>query len=251
MSYIDGRGPAQEYPIWLEAEDNLDQICKKMEIESGNSEKQLAVLWTPNSRSSTDYRRTLLSASIVKAKVINLRKATLTVNDLSYTGSEFQKVFLVLGDGIDPFSESCLILLYNTISRSTRKVFIFCKESHHKQIKSLLTFSDTDIIFDKLRQGDNIGEKSLSQLFLDRKEKLEAMKRLLVSRNSAHSQKIDTEICSQLQTTNLTLGSFLQRRIKYKTNHSKSSRKTALQLITEILRKIGNSYSKLKILVYC
>ena len=39
MSYTDGRGPAHENPIWLEAEDNLDQICKKMAVESRKSEK--------------------------------------------------------------------------------------------------------------------------------------------------------------------------------------------------------------------
>ena len=164
----------------------------------------------------------------------------MTLNDLSYTGSEFQKVFLVLGDGIDPFSESCLILLYNTVSRATRKVFIFCKKSHHKQINSLLTLSDTDIIFDKLRQGDDIGEKSLSQLFLDPKEKLEALKRLIVSGNSAPSQKVDTEICSHLPTTNLTLGRFLQMRIKYKPKHSKSFRQTALQIGFEIYPELDS-----------
>ena len=92
-----------------------------MEAETCNSEKeQLAVLWTPSSKIIADFRRTLRSPSNVKARVVRLRKAILKVSDLSYTGSEFEKVFLVLGKNIDLDSESWLILLYNTIIRSNR-----------------------------------------------------------------------------------------------------------------------------------
>ena len=80
------------------------------------------------------------------ATFFDVRNPSLTVSDLHFTGSEYKKVVIVIGEKIETQSKSCLLLLYNSISRATEKVHIFCHEdSRLDAMKSMLTHPHDDV----------------------------------------------------------------------------------------------------------
>ena len=86
-----------------------------------------------------------LKANQNGAKLFDVRNPSLTVGDLRFTGSEYKKVVIMIGEKIDIESKSCLILLYNSISRATGKVRVFCHEDSLDAMNSLMTHSDEDV----------------------------------------------------------------------------------------------------------
>ena len=115
--------------------------------------------------------------------VYHLESETTALRKIPFTGSEFENVIILLGESVDPCSHSCLLFLHNAVSRATETVYIVCKDTALDAFKLLLSVSDeTDIIFEKLRPGVNLGSGVLDS-FQDSKNKLEVWKRILVCEN--------------------------------------------------------------------
>ena len=115
--------------------------------------------------------------------VEHLFHETQSVHDISFTGSEFATVFVLLGKEVDAKSESLLLLLHCAISRATENIYVICHIEISDEILSLLALSGrSDIIFEKLRSSANMGPGILEDLE-DPKDKLEILKRLLVTQN--------------------------------------------------------------------
>ena len=115
--------------------------------------------------------------------VYHLESETTVLRKIPFTGSEFENVIILLGDSVDPWSHSCLLFLHNAVSRATETVYILCKDTSLDKFKSLLSVSDeTDILFEKLRPGVNLGSRVLDSV-QDSKNKLEVLKRVLVCEN--------------------------------------------------------------------
>ena len=108
---------------------------------------------------------------------------TQSVHDISFTGSEFASVIVLLGDNVDVKSEFIPLLLYCAISRATENVYVICYHRMSDEIHSLLALSrSTDVIFEKVRSSTNMGSGIVGDL-KDPKDRLEFLKRILVTRN--------------------------------------------------------------------
>ena len=198
MSRFDRIGFTSESPIKIEKFD--DKITLNICKDKTKERETLIVCWKLNTKLQQQLKRQQADATFY-----SLKSCSITVHDLSFTGSEFQNVVLVLGERVNPNSKSGLILLYNTISRSTEKVYMFCHSNHFDQVKLLLELSDSDVIFDKLRTGDKLGKR----LFGDAKDKLlsatsdrvEAFKRACVMGKTAQSNAI-VDFKSELRDVN-------------------------------------------------
>ena len=108
------------------------------------------------------------------------KSPSLTVEDLDFTGSEYKTVMLVLGQNVDAKSKSCFTLMYNTLTRATERVYVFCHSAIFSEIDSMLSFSEKDVVFDKQRSGHNLGRHLFQEgergLLSEREDKLEAYK---------------------------------------------------------------------------
>ena len=122
----------------------------------------------------------------VKSEATILRK-------IPFTGSEFANVIIIFGKSVEPLAHSCLLFLHNAVSRATETVYILCKDTMLNTFKSLLSVSDeSDIVFEKLRTGDNLGSRVLDSVE-DHTDQLEVLKRILVRQNRDQYKALATE----------------------------------------------------------
>ena len=132
-----------------------------------------------------DVVATLIDQQSTECVIYHLTADLLTVDDLHFTGSEFRNVFVVLGENVEANSEYTTFLLYNSITRATECVHVLCCESILPELKSILSLStNSDFIFEKLCSSDNIGSALFSNI-TDQADKLEIMKRIIVTKNEA------------------------------------------------------------------
>ena len=124
-----------------------------------------------------------------------------SVHDLSFTGSEFASVIVLLGDNVDVKSEFILLLLYCAISRATENVYVICHHRMSDEIHSLLALSrSTDVIFEKVRSSTNMGSGIVEDL-KDPKDRLEFLKRILVTRNEHQFKAFRSEFSEDKMST--------------------------------------------------
>ena len=115
--------------------------------------------------------------------VHHLSSGTITIQNIPFTGAEFESVAIIFGESVDPWSYSTLLFLHTAVSRASEIVYILCKDTVLDAFKSLLSVSDeTDIVFEKLRSMHNLGPRVFDNVH-DSKNKLEVWKRILVSEN--------------------------------------------------------------------
>ena len=95
------------------------------------------------------------NSSQEKSKVIICHLEGYSLDDLVFTGSEFDNVVLVTGRNIDTNLQEFLSVLYKIISRARKTLKVFSHPSNLAEFKALLTLSDTDVYFDKQRCENN------------------------------------------------------------------------------------------------
>ena len=99
-----------------------------------------------------------------KSNVIICHLEGYSLDNLVFTGSEFDNVVLVAGRNIDTTSQEFLIVLYKIISRARKTLKVFSHPSNLAEFESLLTLSDTDVYFDKQRYDNNLSAITLSNI---------------------------------------------------------------------------------------
>ena len=120
---------------------------KNYNLELCKNEQNLVVYWNEKSFIENSTQE--------KSKVIICHLEGYSLDDLIFTGSEFDNVVLVAGRNIDTTSQEFLIVLYKIISRARKTLKVFSHPSNLAEFKSLLTLSDTDVYFDKQRCDNN------------------------------------------------------------------------------------------------
>ena len=107
------------------------------------------------------------------------------VEDIPFTGSEFDEVAIFLAENVECCSDLVLLLLHSAISRATSKVFIVCHETDKNLVTSMLSLEgNNDVIFERLRYSSNVYSGNLDEM-KDPKDRLELLKRLIVTRNES------------------------------------------------------------------
>ena len=120
-------------------------------------------------------------------------ETTMLLQKIPFTGSEFANVIIIFGNSVEPWAHSCLLFLHNAVSRATETVYVLCKDTVLNMFKSLLSVSDeSDIVFEKLRTGDNMGSRVLDS-FQAHTDKLEVFKRILVRQNRDQYKALATD----------------------------------------------------------
>ena len=141
MSNGDGIPYKSQNPIQI----HLDR--KNFDFKSSENEQNLVVYWNEE-----DF---IENSSQEKSKEIICHLEGYSLDDLVFTGSEFDNVVLVAGRNIDTTSREFLIVLYKIISRARKTLKVFSHPSNLAEFKALLTLSDTDVYFDKQRCDNN------------------------------------------------------------------------------------------------
>ena len=130
--------------------------------------------------------------------VHHLSSQTLTIQKIPFTGNEFKSVAIIFGEPVDPWSYSTLLFLHSAVSRATKNVYVLCIDAVLDTFKSILSVSDeSDIIFEKLRSGDNLGPRVFDYVH-DPKDKLEVLKRTLVRENCDQFSALKTSATDNL-----------------------------------------------------
>ena len=115
----------------------------------------------------------------------NIAVENISVDDLDFTGIEYRNVIVVLGEKTELHSENTRLLLYNSMTRATEHVAVICCQEIQPEMQSLLSLSsNTDIIFEKLRSGDNFGSELFSGV-TDPVDRMEMMKRIVATKNES------------------------------------------------------------------
>ena len=104
-------------------------------------------------------------------------------DSLPFTGSEFDSVVVICDEHTNVQSRETKSVLYSALTRAKQKITVFCHENSHSDIQNIISLSLSDKIFLKI-SSDNVGEKLLSYLE-NQYDKLEAFKRIIVSKNEA------------------------------------------------------------------
>ena len=115
--------------------------------------------------------------------VVFLYRGGQTSGSLPFTGSEFKKVVILCGKHVDHGSRETITVLHAALSRSTFSVLLLCHQESLSKMKSLLSLSTVDQIFEKLRTTDTLGRGLITYLDNRQQDVLEAFRRLIVSRN--------------------------------------------------------------------
>ena len=149
MSTGDGVPYKSQNPIQVHS-------SQKFNLKSCKNERDLLVYWNEENFIQKSTQK--------KSKVIVCHLEGCSLDDLVFTGSEFDNVVLVAGRNIDTTSQEFLIVLYKIISRARKTVTVFSHPSNLAEFKSLLYFSDTDVYFDKQRCDDNFSSITFSNL---------------------------------------------------------------------------------------
>ena len=155
MSTGDGVPYKSQNPIQVHSSRNF-------ELKLHENERNLVVYWNEE-----DFME---NSSQKKSKVIICHVEGYSLDDLVFTGSEFDNVVLVAGRNIDTTSQEFLIVLYKIISRARKTVTVFSHPSNLTEFESLLKFSDTDVYFDKQRCDDNLSSVTFSNLSSSKEE---------------------------------------------------------------------------------
>ena len=129
---------------------------KNFNLEFCENERNLVVYWNKDAFIENSPQE--------NSNIIICQQEGYSLEDLNFTGSEFDNVVLVAGKNIDTTSQAFLIVLYKIISRAKKTLKVFSHPSNFTNFKSLLTLSDTDIYFDKQRYDNNFSSIALSNL---------------------------------------------------------------------------------------
>ena len=148
MSTGDGIPYKSQNPIQM----HVNQ--KNFNLKLCENEQNLVVYWNEESF--------IENSSQEESTVIIYHLQGYSLDDLVFTGSEFDNVVLVAGRYIDTTSPEFLIVLYKIISRARKTLTVFSHLFNFKNFKSLLTLSDTDIYFDKQRYNNSFPSKKLA-----------------------------------------------------------------------------------------
>ena len=161
MSTGDGIPYKSQNPIQI----HLNQ--KNFNSKFCQNEQNLMVYWNEE-----DF---IENSSQEKSKEIICHLEGYSLDDLVFTGSEFDNVVLVAGRKIDTTSQEFLIVLYKIISRARKTLKVFSHPSNFTNFKSLLTLSDSDIYFDKQRYDNNFSSIALSNLYSLKEEDIKEL----------------------------------------------------------------------------
>ena len=135
---------------------------KNFNLKFCENEQNLMVYWNEE-----DY---IENSSQEKSKEIICHVEGYSLDDLHFTGSEFDNVVLVTGRNIDTTSQEFLIVFYKIISRARKTLKVFSHPSNLADFKSLLTLSDTDVYVDKQRYDKSLSSRVFPNLPLMEKE---------------------------------------------------------------------------------
>ena len=155
MSTGDGIPYKSESPIQVHASQNF-------QLNSYENERNLLVYWNSD--------ELLENAPQQESNVIICQLEGYSLEDLAFTGSEFDNVVLVAGKNIDTTSQAFLIVLYKIISRARKTLKVLGHSLNMAEFESLLTLSDADVYFDKQRCEDNLSSITFSNLSSSKKE---------------------------------------------------------------------------------
>ena len=134
-----------------------------------------------------------------------LDKVELMVEALEFTGSEFHSVSILLDKSVDISSQQVLLLLYNAMSRATLHVYVICHETIGRKMEKLLSVSSpSDMAFEKLRQGQNLGI-NLFRHIQDPRDRLEAIKRIIVTKNVHQFTDLESYLKLEVSVSNTSL----------------------------------------------
>ena len=117
-------------------------------------------------------------------------KATLE-GDLTFTGSEYQTVIIILGRLPPNFDKEFLgIVLYHTISRSLDRLFILCHEADEDFMSKLMKLDTIDFcVFQKLQKKQDVAVDDF-ELVRSEEEKKDVLRILLLTRNHGQFSKM-------------------------------------------------------------
>ena len=161
MSTGDGIPYKSQNPIQV----HLNQ--KNFDFKFSENEQNLVVYWNEEGF--------IENSSQEKSKENVCHIEGYSLDDLVFTGSEFDNVVLVAGRKIDTTSQEFLIVLYKIISRARKTLKVFSHPSNFTNFKSLLTLSDSDIYFDKQRYDINFSSIALSNLYSLKEEDIKEL----------------------------------------------------------------------------
>ena len=117
-------------------------------------------------------------------------KATLE-GDLTFTGSEYQTVIIILERLLPHFDKEFLgIVLYHTISRSLDRLFILCHEADEDFMSKLMKLDTIDFcVFQKLQKKQDVAVDDF-ELVRSEEEKKDVLRILLLTRNHGQFSKM-------------------------------------------------------------
>ena len=184
MSFYNGAPMKERTSIEVWSNQSDQSISDSLKVLP-KTERTLLVLWkTGEEEAKNIYKQ------FPQYTIFYLTMDEFSVNNLTFTGSEFRNVILAFGGKVDCESEYTTLLLYNSMTRATERAFVLCSATNLQQMKSILSLSTAgDIIFEKLRSAHNLG----SELFLettDPADRLEIMKRIVATKNEAQVRSL-------------------------------------------------------------
>ena len=161
MSTGDGIPYKSQNPIQVQSNQ------KNFNSKFCENEQNLLVYW--------NQEDLMENSSQEKSKEIICHLDGYSLDDLVFTGSEFDNVVLVAGRSIDTTSQEFLIVLYKIISRARKTLRVFSHAFNFTNFKSLLTLSDTDVYFDKQRCDYNFSSTAFLNLYSLKEEDIKKL----------------------------------------------------------------------------
>ena len=120
----------------------------------------------------------------------HLTHQTKFIEDIPFTGSDFEDVAIFSAENVDCSSDLVLVLLHSAISRATSKVFIVCHLRDRDLVISMLSLKENnDVIFETLRYSSDADSGNLDEM-RDPKDRLELLKRFIVTRNESRFKSL-------------------------------------------------------------
>ena len=201
MSFYNGAPMKERTSIEVWSNQSDQSISDSLKVLP-KTERTLLVLWKTGEEEAKNIYKQFPHYTI-----FYLAMDVFSVNNLTFSGSEFRNVILVFGGTVDCDSEYTTSLLYNSMTRATERAFVLCSDTNLQEMKSILSLSRyNDIIFEKLRSGNNLGYELFSNI-TDPTDRLEVMKRLVASKNKDQIKALKD--CDFLKAENLSGGETL------------------------------------------
>ena len=178
MSFFNGAPTSLRNPIEVTA--FTDTVLPILENLSLDSKRSLLVTLECDQQIVSEIDQKFLVAT-----KYHLTHQTKCVEDIPFTGSEFDNVAIFLAENVEWSSELVLALLHSAISRATSKVFIVCHQRDRDLVTSMLSLKENnDVIFERLRYSSDVNPGNLDEM-RDPKDRLELLKRLIVTKNES------------------------------------------------------------------